>query len=97
MLAQAQSSLPHKAEKRLSNLIHTGVVEGLSELLEATLARPYGLAGGAMISAMGISILYVISIQGGFGLRGSEIIILWVIGYCTGLIVEFLISLLKRR
>lgn len=97
LLNEAQSALPYKAERRFSRFIHSYAIERASELLETTVARPCGLVGASITSATGLSILYVFSIQGNFILHGSEVMLLWVLGYFAGLVVEALRYIIRRN
>lgn len=84
--ARSQMSKP---EQSFSKFIHTPVVEKTSEVLGKTVARPSGIAGAAIAACIGLLSVYSVAKFAGFQLSGSEMPILLVIGFATGLFIEW--------
>jgi len=96
LLAEARNFHKNSLERLASKFIHMRLIEVTSDFLEKTIARPSGLAGAAIVSSIGVSVLYVVSIVGSFNLRGPEVILLWIIGYALGTTYGLISNLVKR-
>lgn len=78
-----------KPERTFSKLIHKSAVEKTSEVLGKTVARPSGIAGATIAAFIGLLSVYSIAKFAGFQLSGSEMPLLIVIGFVTGLFIEW--------
>lgn len=81
-----------KPERTFSKLIHQPTVEKVSDVAGKTIARPSGIAGGALAVLIGLLSVYGVAKFAGFELSGSEMPLLLAFGYIVGLLVEWSIK-----
>ncbi len=73
----------------MSRIVHHPVVEKVSDLIGATVARPSGLIGAALTGSVGLLLIYLTAKNIGYSLSGFEMPLLLVIGFIFGLFVEW--------
>lgn len=95
-MSKVQSSLPNSG-RRFSKLIHNPVMEKASESLEKTIARPSGILGGGLLATIGLLAMVIFAKRNGFELSGSELIVLLVVGWFLGLMIELIWKYLINR
>lgn len=84
---QKDMSAPSRS---FSKFIHTPAVENASEVAGQTIARPNSIlfgSLGAFIVTLGV---YLLAKYNGFRLSGSEFIIMFILGWFAGLIIDLL-------
>jgi len=90
-----------RPERTFSKFIHKPLIEKTSEALGSTIARPSGVAGATIASFVGLLSVYGVAKFTGFELSGSEIPLLLVIGFVSGLVFEWVfksaLSIFGRR
>lgn len=84
-------------EKVLSKVIHQPAVETVSVYAGKTVARPSGILGGALTSLIGSTVVLYIAKHYGFTYNFSLFFILFVAGFCVGLLIEAASRLLSNR
>jgi hypothetical protein len=85
------------ADRQFSKVIHNPVVESVSEITGATLARPSGLMYGGIFSLVASSLLYLISKHYGYEYSFFIGILFFIGGFLVGLIVEILAKPFTRK
>lgn len=85
--ARARMSTPSRV---FSKFIHIKAIEKSSEAIGATVARPNALLLGAAFAFLFTVVIYVWAKNAGYPLSGFETIAAFIIGYLTGIIVDFL-------
>jgi len=85
------------SQKSLSKIVHNHVVENISELGAKTIARPVCLFTAATVTLLSSVLIILIARKVGFGLPNSIFILLFMIGYVLGLVVEIIIKLFGRN
>ncbi len=83
-------------ERTFSKVIHNPTVDTVSEVAAKTVARPYGIMGGALISLLISSFVVVIARDSGFEIPLSIFMVLFVIGYVIGLVFEAILRTVQR-
>lgn len=83
--------------RSFSKVIHTPVIEQVSEKLETTVARPSVLLGTTWTALIVGTIFYLTARHYGYALSGSELLFSFIVGGLLGLVVEGLWRTLKRR
>lgn len=90
-----------KPERNFSKFIHRPAVEKTSEVLGKTVARPSGIAGASVAAFIGLLSVYSIAKFAGFQLSGSEMPLLLLAGFASGLFIEWFYksirSILSKR
>lgn len=86
-LRRVQSQLPAPS-RAFSKVIHNPVVDKASDVIGNTVARPNLIIAGA-IGAIASIIVYVIAQRYGYPLSGSEAMVLFVLGWLIGAIIEY--------
>ena len=93
-----------RAQKRLSTpgrvfskVVHNDVVDRASEVVGNTVARPSGMLGGALFAFIGTSALLWVTRHFGYDYNYLAVILLFVFGMATGLLLESLLSVYRRR
>lgn len=95
-LSEIQSKMP-AAQRTFSKLIHSRVIENVSETTQKTIFRPSALIGGA-VSGLVLGILvYVVARIYGYSLGNLEILSLAFLGAILGLIIEFIVRKIKHK
>ena len=84
--ARAQMSKP---EKTFSKFVHSPAVEKTSEILGNTVARPSGVLGASVAAFIGLLSVYSVARFAGFQLSGSEMPLLLLAGFGSGLFIEW--------
>lgn len=87
-MAHTRSQLS-RPERSFSKIIHTPVIEKVSETAGKTIARPSGILGAAIASLIGLLSIYGVARFMGFPLSGSEMPLLLLGGFMTGLFLEW--------
>ncbi len=85
---QRQLSPP---ERILSNVIHQPTIDTISNIGARTVARPSGVLGGGIVSLLGTGALLFISKHFGFNYNFFVFILLFVLGYGLGVLLELVI------
>jgi len=80
-----------------SKWLHNSKVEAVSVVAAQTVARPSGLLGGGLVALIGSSIVLFMASRYGFNYNFGMFLILFVIGFALGTIVEFAGRLLHRN
>ncbi len=85
-------------ERGMSRVIHQPVVETVSDTAAKTVARPYGILGGGIVSLIGSGALLYMAKHYGFRYNFFIFFLLFVAGYLLGLLVELVLGRrLSRR
>lgn len=95
-LKKARSGMS-KPEKIFSHIIHNQIVDIISQTLSRTIARPLPILVGAVSATIIGSVIYIVSIIMGYSWSGSEIIILFALGWAAGMAYDYIILLIKGR
>jgi hypothetical protein len=77
-------------QQRFSKFIHQPTIEAVSEISAKSIARPSGLLGGSLVALIGSLTIVIIARHIGFVVPNSIIIILFLIGFGVGIIIEFI-------
>jgi hypothetical protein len=84
------------ASRAFSRLIHNPVVDKTSEAVGQTIMRPSVSLGATLTPLIVGGFIYLLAKRYGFPLRGSELLLLIILGGFFGAITEGLIKLLRR-
>lgn len=76
--------------RAFSKVIHQPAIEKTSEVLGNTIARPNALLSGALFAFLFTAAFYLIARFNGYPLSGSEAIASFIVGWCVGLILDYL-------
>jgi hypothetical protein len=95
-LKKARSNMS-KTEKIFSHIIHNQAVDTVSQILSRTVMRPIPIIVGAASALILGSTIYIISIIMDYGWSGSEIILLFALGWAAGMAYDYIILLIKGR
>lgn len=90
---QRKESAPVRA---LSKLIHQPVIRATSEVVGKSVSRPSGLLGGGIAAFVGTSAYLYLAYYIGFTYQPSVFILLLVVGFVAGVVVEMLARLILR-
>lgn len=88
-LRHVQHQLP-KRERVFSKLIHQPVIEKASDIGAKTVARPSGVLAGGICALLGSTFVFYMAKHYGFEYNFFVFIVLLVIGFGIGLVVELL-------
>ncbi len=88
-LGHVRRQLP-KRERAFSKVIHQPVVEKLSDVGSKTVARPSGVLAGGICALLGSTFVFYMAKHYGFEYNFLVFILLLVIGFGVGLVVELL-------
>jgi hypothetical protein len=91
---QRQLSRP---ERTFSKTIHRPTVDALSRAGEKTIARPAGILGGGLFALIGSIFVLYNAKQFGFKYNFLVFLILFVIGYVFGTVLEIFTRLLSKN
>lgn len=92
--ARRHMNAPSRA---MSKIIHQPVVEKVSEVAGATIARPSGILGGGLFAFVGSFALLWITKHYGYTYNYLVFFMLFVSGFAIGMIVELVLHGLIRR
>lgn len=84
-------------EKVASKFIHQKVVRSISDVSAKTLTRPSGLLGGGVVAFLGTSAYIYLTKDIGIKYNYTVFLLLLVIGFAVGLVLEAIIRLTKQR
>lgn len=90
--ARSQMSAPQRA---FSSVIHAPVVDKLSSVTAATIARPSAVLGGSAFAFFITLGLYVIAKMNGYSLSGTETIAAFILGWIIGNVFDFFRTALR--
>lgn len=88
-LNDIQSQMP-VMNRLFSRIIHSPVVEGLSDFIGKTLASPNALLFGSISALIGVGGTYLVAIYYGYELSGLEALIAFTIGWLVGILYDLL-------
>jgi hypothetical protein len=88
-LNDIQAQMP-VMDRLLSKIIHNPAVEGLSDFISKTLARPNALLFGSISAFIGVSGTYLVAIYYGYELSGLETLLAFIIGWFIGVLYDLL-------
>lgn len=95
-MSHVREELP-ASSRAFSKFIHIKAVEKTSDVLGSTLARPNALLAGA-ICAFGLTLaLYLFAKNMGYRLSGFETIGTFIIGWCLGMLYDYLKVMITGR
>lgn len=80
-----------------SKLIHSRPVEGTSDAIGSTLARPNALLSGSITAFLTITILYFTAKYYGFQLSGFETIAAFIIGWIIGILYDYFSVMIRGK
>ena len=83
-------------QKIFSKVIHQPTIETISEVGAKTIARPSGLLGGGLVALFFSLALIILARRIGFVVPNSIFAITFVIGFCLGILVEIILSSLRK-
>lgn len=89
VMDRTQSQLP-KNQRVFSKFVHAPAVEKSSEIIGKTIARPSALFTGGLISLIGMLVVLLTAKRTGFVLSGSEMMILFAVGWAIGIAVDLI-------
>ncbi len=84
-------------DRLLSKVVHQPAVQAVSEAGAKTIARPSGLLLGGFTALFGSGLALYLAKHYGFRYNYLLILVLFVIGFAAGLILEFGLWLVRRR
>jgi hypothetical protein len=84
-------------ERVFSKVIHNPAVEKASDITAKTIARPSGLLLGSIGAFVASLAVFVISRRTGFTYNFLIFMIMFVIFYLFGIVLELFLQLIKRR
>lgn len=85
------------SEKILSKIVHRPVIDKFSEVVSYSVARPSGILGGGLVSLVGSSFLLYTAKHYGFEYNFTAFFVLYVLGFCTGLVGELGFKVITRK
>lgn len=88
-IRRVQHQLP-KRERAFSKVIHQPVIEKVSEVGAKTVARPSGVLAGGVCALLGSTFVFYMAKHYGFKYNFFVFILLLVIGFAVGLVIELL-------
>jgi hypothetical protein len=91
---QQQLSAPSRT---LSKIIHQPAIEASSEVIGKTIARPSGILSGGIVAFFGSSVFLWITRHYGYEYSFLLMLLLFVGGFCLGLMLEFFIRFARKR
>lgn len=94
-LQQTQSHLA-PLQRQFSSFLHHPVVESTSEIAAKTVARPTGIAWGAVSATIGTVMALFFAYRYGFSYNYLLFLILFATGYIISTVLELSISRVKR-
>lgn len=95
-LKQVQSELPLN-DRLFSKIIHTKMIERVSDLLGSTIARPNAVLSGAFFAFILTLLAYLTAKTIGYALSGSETIAAFILGWVIGIVYDYLHLLFTGR
>jgi hypothetical protein len=87
-MKQIQDELP-APERMFSKLIHNPVVEKVSAVAGATIARPNAILSGAVVAFFLVLAVYLVAKNLGYPLSGFESIGAFIIGWVIGVLYDY--------
>lgn len=87
-MSELQSHLS-PLSKIFSKIIHVPLIDKISSLINNTILRPRPIIYGA-IGAISSIIIYLIAKKYGYTLAGSETILLFIIGWAIGILIDYI-------
>ena len=85
-----------KSERALSKVIHQPAVQATSEVAAKTITRPSGILGGGVVAFLGGSVYLYLAYHIGFVYQPTVFLVLSLVGFVVGLILELLIRLVVK-
>ena len=95
-LQQIRRQLP-ATQRRLSQLVHQPVIRVVSEAASKSVSRPSGLLGGGLVAFLGCSGYLYLAKHIGFTYNYFVFILLFVLGFGIGLLLELVVWLVIGR
>jgi len=86
MAAVQEDMSPHA--RTFSRFIHLAPIEITSDIVSRTVGRPTALLCGGIFAFFGLFALYLMAREIGFSLRGSELYLLFVVGWLVGTVID---------
>ena len=83
--------------KALSKVIHQPVVEKVSDVAGATVARPSGILGGGLFALIGSALLLYATKHYGYQYNYLVFGMLFVAGFVAGMIIELVVRTVLRK
>jgi hypothetical protein len=87
-MSHLRSELPVH-ERAFSRIIHSPIIESVSEAAGSTVARPNALLAGSLTAFIFVTIIYVVARNMGYVLSGFETIGAFVLGWLLGIIYDY--------
>src|SRR5665213_1678621 len=84
-------------ERVMSRLIHQPFIRTVSEVSSKTISRPSGLLGGGVVAFLGTSGYLYLTKDIGIKYNYTVFLVLLVLGFIVGLVLEALIRLTRQR
>jgi|GEM_PF-2009362 preprotein translocase subunit SecF len=94
-LRNTQAQLP-QAQRAFSTFIHHPTIETVSEIASKTIARPTGIAYGAIAATIGIALALFFAYRYGFTYNYLLFLVLFSGGYVLSTIIELSLTKLKK-
>ena len=85
-----------KSERALSKVIHQPAVQATSEVAAKTITRPSGILGGGVVAFLGGSVYLYLAYHIGFVYQPTVFLVLTLVGFVVGLVLELLIRLVVK-
>jgi hypothetical protein len=95
-LGHIQSQMP-PTDRATSKFIHNPVVERLSDIASATIARPNAILFGGIFAFVGLVAVYAYARFAGFTLKGSETIVIFATGWIIGMLFDIVKNLFRKK
>lgn len=86
-----------KGNQILSKVVHQPIIESVSEIGAKTVARPSGILTGGIVGFFGSILLLFYAKSIGFVVPASSFIILFLLGFLVGLLLESIWKLYIRK
>lgn len=83
-------------QRTFSRFINAEPVDRVSTVAAKTVARPSGMLGSSVVALLGLLAVTVFATQIGFEIKPSIFILLLVLGWFVGLVLEALYKVVKR-
>jgi len=77
------------AARGFSKVIHNPAVEKTSEVIGNTVARPNAILTGSLFAFLFTASFYLVARFNGYPLSGTEAIASFIVGWCVGLIIDY--------
>lgn len=93
-LTEIQSHM-NAPSRTFSKIIHNPIIEGTSEFVGKTIARPNAILAGSTLAFLSVTIVYLTAKHYGYLLSGFETIGAFIVGWLIGIIIDYFRTLVS--